>query len=240
MTDIKWGEPIAVDGNRPEWLHDGELMQYQTSDRTKWFDMKWGWGWAVIGGDIRLPASHPYYLATSRGFTYWPGGDSAPADWDGGEVLRRGGDDAHHKDPWLAPYEHNQRWFHVARSDFADIIGYRRKVEPFAAPLPADWAFKEAVRRVSWKPNPTPPVVETLIDKVKSNDTWRELARMIEKYEPELAPVDPDVLAVREILAARAEGCGYAPDAERYRGGECDDWTDFVAVLAAYRRVKSS
>lgn len=67
-----------------------------------------------------------------------------------------------------------------------------------------------------------------------------ELARMIEKYEPKLAPIDPDVLAVREIMSEAYAAEGSDKDAGFYGDGTYDKEPSFVAALVAYRRVKSS
>lgn len=102
--------------------------------------------------------------------------------------------------------------------------------------LPADWALTEARNRapglgaesnMEWVRYTTSPGAVLMI----------ELARMIEKYEPHLAPVDPDVLAVREILAAFGGG---KAEYEGMREGEQDEYEGFVDALAAYRKVKSS
>lgn len=70
---------------------------------------------------------------TAEPFVFWPGGDEAPGDWDGGDVLRIGGK-MEYPALYVSPYEDNQRWFtleHGGRhgSNFCDIIGYRRRVE---------------------------------------------------------------------------------------------------------------
>lgn len=55
-------------------------------------------------------------LAVERGFTYWPGGDAAPADWDGGEVLLRKGEKCN-----------PAYWAWSKFIPTHDIIGYRKK-----------------------------------------------------------------------------------------------------------------
>jgi hypothetical protein len=88
--------------------------------------------------------------------------------------------------------------------------------------MPADWAINEAYDRGD-EPSQTP---------------YLQLARMIEKYEPELAPapVDSDVLALREILVAWMNE-EFAT--QSLRAGYDDNHPDFLAALAAYRKVKS-
>ena len=51
-------------------------------------------------------------------------------------------------------------------------------------------------------------------------------------------PVDPDVLAVRDILASRVEAIGDGGIASDYRGGDLDQAPGFLAALAAYRKHK--
>lgn len=59
----------------------------------------------------------------------------------------------------------------------------------------------------------------------------------LELYDSGWQPTDPDVLAMREILAA------YWPEnhaeAAKYRAGYGDNEPDFQAALAAYRRHKN-
>jgi len=127
----EWGEPIPVDGKRPEWLRDDDHCRAQ-SMMGDWYGVKGGdarpavmWGWPAIE-QIRLPASHPYYLATSRGFTYWPGGDSAPSDWDGETVLLRPDE--------LMTAHPEIRWQHEGNK--GDVIGYRRELGASGVPIP--------------------------------------------------------------------------------------------------------
>ena len=49
-------------------------------------------------------------------------------------------------------------------------------------------------------------------------------------------PADPDVLVVREVLAARVEGLGDGNIAKDYRRGELDVDPGFQAALAAYKK----
>ena len=80
---------------------------------------------------IRLPASHPYYTVQrynakhGTSFVYWPGGDAAPADWDGGPCLLNDGmPPALTVDDWGNPCIHGD--------DFR-IVGYTRRAEPETA-----------------------------------------------------------------------------------------------------------
>lgn len=135
----EWGEPIEVDGVRPDWLRDDVMVKDCDPGKATHNVVRVAmhWDWQKVKA-IRLPASHPHYHKPTlpEGFKPWHGGDTAPDDWDGGDVLRRG-DPAYRIRPcsWLAPYEDNQRWTwengHLA---FADIIGYRPKAEPEEEP----------------------------------------------------------------------------------------------------------
>jgi len=72
MTEIVWGDEIAVDGKRPKWLEDGDAVDVRWGGPDhSWFtaDVPMGaealhveWEGAVA---IRLPADHPRY-ATLR------------------------------------------------------------------------------------------------------------------------------------------------------------------------------
>jgi len=130
----EWGDPIAVDGKRPEWLKDGERIRRRDRDAVD--DRNDGWGrvgseheveakaldWRNWVTHIRLPASHPYYLATSRGCAYWPGGKTPPADWDGEGYLKRGG-------AWCSYKPIRWEWIDTDATRHHDVIGYRRKSE---------------------------------------------------------------------------------------------------------------
>jgi hypothetical protein len=117
MSDIVWGDPIDAN-TQLDWLGDNELITVKWHFG-EWSDITYGlpavhWvhnEWEAF----KLPANHPYYLATSTGFKYWPGGDRAPDDWDGGDVLLRDGDDT----------GSGEDWRHLG--DGCDIIGYQPK-----------------------------------------------------------------------------------------------------------------
>lgn len=130
-TQANLGADIPINGARPEWLKDGEKIGIV------WGHERWDnldtlaehvYGWEHSIQAIRLPADHPYYLATAKGFTYWAGGESAPVDWDGGEYLYRSGMVSEYSSP---------DWFWSNRNPKStwelDIIGYRRKAEPAMA-----------------------------------------------------------------------------------------------------------
>lgn len=113
---------IDVAGKRPEWL-DGDF-QVRMPDYFNPENSSGVWGlmkhseWSVIPA-IRLPADHPYYLATSRGVTYWPGGEGAPEDWDGGDTIYRDGGRCD-----------KVSWWHHNNAP-TDIIGYKRRPDIF-------------------------------------------------------------------------------------------------------------
>ena len=117
MTE--WGPEIDVNGARPEWLGENQEIHFHWVDGSHgdWIARDFnGREWRKCRA-LQLPASHPYYLATSKGFTYWPGGRDAPDDWDGGDTLLQNGA--------LCPQPGT--WVHGVD---VDIIGYHRKPEP--------------------------------------------------------------------------------------------------------------
>lgn len=77
-------------------------------------------------------------IATSRGFTYWPGGESAPEDWDGGEVLDAYG--GVNGPDWIG------RWTNIGEG-YPNIIGYRKRTEQ-PAPSIAPELVERMVRLV--------------------------------------------------------------------------------------------
>lgn len=108
MDNIEWGDSIKVSG-RPNWLHDNEVIHVTCADGycsveavdhlegidgsgTNWFTGEHCQPADIISS-IRLPADHPYYTIQQynakhgTNFKYWPGGESAPDDWDGGETF---------------------------------------------------------------------------------------------------------------------------------------------------------
>lgn len=125
---MKFGPEIATEKVRPAWLLDTDTIQFcvggDWADKPAGYPADNRWSYYIISA-IRLPDDHPYYLATSKGFTYWPGGESAPDDWDGGYVLLRNG--------YSEGY--GLIWYHYQSE--ADIIGYRRKAAPNAETIAA-------------------------------------------------------------------------------------------------------
>lgn len=122
---VLYGPPIVVNGVIPDWLRDTDVGLFENY-ADSWLGedgqtlMSWAWGSdSQCPLRIRLPHDHPYYAATDEGFTYWPGGDTAPADWNGKDVLLR---DGH-----TCPGNLITHWGTVDFAPDAEIIGYRPK-----------------------------------------------------------------------------------------------------------------
>jgi hypothetical protein len=128
---MTYGPEIPVNGVRPAWLGDDDLTIHKRADNGYEQSILVS---AVMWGNtaaIRLPADHPASRALNAGFEPWSGGDAAPADWDGGEVLLRNGS-------LVIPYgagvpRLSALW--QRDDDGDDIIGYRKRT---AATPPAD------------------------------------------------------------------------------------------------------
>ena len=213
----KYGAEIDTAGGKPDWLRADEwdcmarmnngLVQIP-GDSTMPDTNDWVWSQIVA---IGLPVDHPYYLATSKGFTYWPGGKIAPDDWTGNP------DDIIYRDGIIGqgmgrlPFV----WTHFGNP--ADIIGYKRKADSFEAAFRTDLAEIPAwaIARVK----------ELYVDK---EGMAASFARYImSKEEP---PVDPDLIEARQIA------CGIVTtDTLIILEGRADDaWT----VQAALEGIK--
>lgn len=111
-------------GQRPNWLKDEDVVLSRHwrrlgPDYTQEPAKKLLWEVPALLA-IEIEDTHPYAVATSKGFTYWPGGESAPEDWDSsGPILFRNGD--------ITTTHGNWTWLHDGRG--YDIIGYPRKAE---------------------------------------------------------------------------------------------------------------
>lgn len=128
-----WGDPIEVNGIRPAWLADDERIQWMKGQDWRGpcdaKDHNWGPYIHTPNTEtaaIRLSADHFAYLAIAKGYQPWGGGDSAPEDWDSGEVLLRGGytyqPDKSLDEVWTWEPKNDPR-------DMAseDCVGYKRK-----------------------------------------------------------------------------------------------------------------
>ena len=124
MTDeIKWGAYIEASNSREPlpWLKSDEYVFCIWGEGNEGgpYEVHHVHGWGD-GFRIRLPDDHPYYLATSKGFTYWSGGDEHPADYDRGDILFRNG--------LPYPYHEGHGWMNMG--DSWNIIGYKKRVDP--------------------------------------------------------------------------------------------------------------
>lgn len=121
-----WGRPIEVNGVRPTWLPDDVVCGAMSSYTREWYavDLKArDWAWSPIS-HIRLPADSPVYRALDARFEPWLGGDTAPGDWDDGEVLWASGDIRYPGD-----------WRHLPRYGYNIIIGYRKRTAEATATI---------------------------------------------------------------------------------------------------------
>ena len=230
--EIQWGEPIEVAGVRPTWLRDGEQIACLNraddwvGPRTVFPSNDHVWSWMKA---FKLLSHHPYYTATAKGFTYWPGGDSAPDDWDGGDVLLGNG-------AVVSCVLHPKYQWKDAHEKYSHIIGYHKR-EDQPQPTVMPWALGRAGEVAAESMGLSPDNLRL----ATAEDYLRALARYIEQHEQ--PPVDPDVLAVRSILAAwhkdrSTEGRSYRTVAEELKIGEYDPSFGFLAALAAYRSAK--
>lgn len=216
----RWGDPIEVNGVRPEWLGDDELTviklsmdSYGTGPQELHVQQIW---WESTSA-IRLHRDHPAYTALAAGFTPWGGGESAPDDWDGGEVLFRDGGVG-------TIFRSSVCW---NRDDpcHSDIIGYRKRAitnEDFLASLPSfgggsEWSILTAT------PEPTTPedmvadFYQEFGGAVIGTDNPRHL-RILDA----LADVDESTVVVKRMTEAEA----------RDLWDEMFDGDDFIACLA--------
>ena len=175
MSDITWGPAIEVNGVRPKWLAD-DVRVYKQHDYPADPSLHEDWqnlpahqvGWDTASR-IRLPVSHPAYLALANGFVPWGGGDEAPADWDEGEVLWATGQ--------VMPAGDWER-HHSYIAGRCYIIGYRRRTEQ---PAPAI----------------APELVERMIAfvRIRAFDGSKEAKAIL----AELEPADPDLELAKSI-----------------------------------------
>lgn len=232
----EFGPEIAVDG-MPDWIDGDELIMGKWS--SGWYDRLsaradcYASPWDITA--IRLRTDHPYYTATEKGFTYWPGGEDAPDDWDGGDTLLRNGA--------LCPQPGT--WAHGVDRD---IIGYRKRSEPidshmnqvhYNAPFtspnrPSD----ELVKRLTDVAREAEQRLRYCADHYSDgNDTqlaqkcWG-IADDLSAILSELKPIDPVVKRAREICAKTTNS---ASQKRQFSDGELDDGLSMEAVIRALR-----
>jgi len=206
---MEYGPEIEVNGKRPAWLADDDMCHPCWGDDRWYHDelvkAKCVCGWDIIT-KICLPANHWAYPVLEKGYWPWAGGDKAPDDWDGGDVLRRNGGLL--KADWVGYWQHR-------RGDPAnDIIGYKRGVE-----------------RASEPDTNSMVDLNQIINNLKVEITSLEYrwADAIAKY-PDLAPVDPYLKRAREILADECGLEAYSVDA-----GDWDETSYTRAIIRALK-----
>lgn len=130
---IKWGDPIKCNGMRPDWLRDGERLQWAHSLNAspRWTEtlsdeLNFAMGKPHQISHIRVRADHPAYVALARGFHPWSGGESAPDDWDATQPVLFRDRFSHAGAAW--------HWGHCDTPHPRDIIGYRKRNTRFDEP----------------------------------------------------------------------------------------------------------
>lgn len=235
---IKWGDPIKVDGVRPDWLKRDQIIQWIGRGMDWSFWEKTGPVTAdVLDRDrntthIRLPHDHPYYTKP------------ATIDWNGKL-------EAVHEDGRVVPVElanycsnpdHDGDYCTTPVLDDGSNLWH---------PDGSNWACSPwQVRNVATPQQATPAVPQEVVErmvklvrKVASSDLSGTLpeARAIVAM---LEPVDEALVACREICALDALE-RYKDDADNlganlaghYRDGAYDDGKEMRIALAAYRRA---
>lgn len=226
---IKWGAEIAVDGKRPEWLEESDVGLFENAPN-EWIGgekdllLSWQWHEGLCPLRIRLPADHPYYLATSRGFTYWPGGESAPEGWDGGETLKRAGHTWNTSDPNGSDWQRGYAGDASCMSEY-DIIGYRKRTEQ-----PASAIAPELVERMVALVKKMAPIV------VPANTSVSECYAEARAILKALEPIDPDLLEARRCVVMAYEGIGRKDLALQADSGKMDSRLRVQACLSAIKR----
>jgi len=190
---MEYGPDIEVNGKRPAWIADDDVIRAYNFHDEAWYgdqnDTPDMWYWPLVT-KIRLPAGHWANDVIEKGYWPWAGGNKAPDDWDGGEVLCRGGQTISAVDV--------DRWFHT--SGLGDIIGYKREVEVVSEPDTNSMVgFNQIIRDL----------------KAQLDSLGSKWADAIAKY-PDLAP-DPYLKRARELVESEAMKVGaqyYDDDAD--------------------------
>lgn len=146
-TPTEWGDALPNTKTKPAWLADDEIVKYghaigQASE--------FAWGGSYDTYHVR--ANHPFYVVqknnAERGtnFTYWPGGDEAPADYDGGSVLLENTCIVERA------IEPSTQW-KAGKGMYSRVIGYTKKADA-VAPAKAETVWGEPIvidfRRPEW------------------------------------------------------------------------------------------
>lgn len=119
--DSEWGEPLTG----PEIKALGLPGETRVSAEDMPRPLRY---WALLSDTpfYQLPDDHPAYIVHrynkehGTDFVYWAGGDEAPDDWDGGDVLW--GDGLVEPTP-----KHPGMWTRDYPIDYLEIIGYTKK-----------------------------------------------------------------------------------------------------------------
>lgn len=111
---------------RPTWIADDDKIKVMRGKLILIVDIPRMIGWGNPDHSYYIPANHWAVAPLRAGYEPWPGGERAPADWDGGEVLLRIGT--------IVPQgRYLFRWDHEQNA--GDIIGYRKRAAPIAVPV---------------------------------------------------------------------------------------------------------
>lgn len=156
MEEVVWGDEIAIT-ERPDWVKDDTICT--VCNDGEWFGLyvqieakEWcAWENPCSYTAIRLPADHSYYLATSKGFTYWPGGDKAPAEGPLEILWERDGTATIFDDP--------TQYYWAKDGGLTDIAGWR-KLRHAAAHYAQ--ALAEHALEAQYKGEPLPLAVPTV------------------------------------------------------------------------------